>query len=403
MKTLDQLNELIFTTLQEALPPLPTETLPLDAARGRVLAAPIISPLAIPGADVSAMDGYAFAGAGQRFTIIGQSVAGRPFGGTLAEGQCVRIMTGAVVPAGADRVAMQERVEVQDGHIQLTADCPPGSNIRRRGEELEPGTEVLPPGKIISAADLLLLASLGLGEVPVYRPLTVALLSSGDELQPPGEALRGLGQIYDGNRPLLWALLAELPVTVQDLGIIPDRPAALEEALNTASRADVIISSGGVSVGDYDFLKDTVAKLGTVTSYKVKMKPGKPFVFGRLGRAVYFGLPGNPVSSFVGFSRIIRPTLWQLAGADPLPPFFCLPATLSAPLQKKGDRRDFQRGLLTFNGTGWTVAPQGPQDSHRVYALARANCLIDIPAESGSLAAGAAVMTWPIFAAFLGG
>ena len=211
------------------------------------------------------------------------------------------------------------------------------------------------------------------------------------------------GQLYDSNRPLLRALLDEMPVTVRDLGIIPDQPSALEEALRAAGGADAIISSGGVSVGDYDFLKATVEKLGTVASYQVKMKPGKPFVFGHIGKAIYFGLPGNPVSSFVGFSRIIRPALWQLAGADPLPPPFCLPAVLSEPLKKKGDRRDFQRGLLTFNGTGWTVAPQGPQDSHRVYGLARANCLIDLPAEAGDLAAGAPVITWPFFANFLGG
>lgn len=403
MKTLDQLNELIRAALADALPQLPPEPKALAEARGRVLAAPVLSPLAIPAADLSAMDGYALNGDGDRFRLVGESSAGRPYPEQLSPGTAVRIMTGAVVPAGADRVAMQENVSRSGDEIVLNAPCRRGQNIRRRGEELEPGVEVLRAGKILSAADVLLLASLGLAAVPVYRPLTVALISSGDELLAAGQRPTVPGQLYDSNRPLLRALLDELPVTVRDLGIIPDQPAALEAALRAASAADAIISSGGVSVGDYDFLKATVEKLGTVASYKVKMKPGKPFVFGHIGKAVYFGLPGNPVSSFVGFSRIIRPALWQLAGADPLPPPFCLPALLSEPLKKKGDRRDFQRGRLTFSGTGWTVAPQGPQDSHRVYGLARANCLIDLPAAAGDLEVGAPVITWPFFANFLGG
>ena len=188
-----------------------------------------------------------------------------------------------------------------------------------------------------------------------------------------------------------------------DLGVIRDDETAITAALQQAATADAIITSGGVSVGDYDYLKAAVERLGTVASYKVKMKPGKPFVYGRIDRAAYFGLPGNPVSGFVGFSRIIRPALWQLAGANPVPMPLALTATLTAPLRKAAGRRDFQRGLLSAGTDGWQVQPQGGQDSHRVYGLARANCLIDLPEDSADQPAGACVTVLPFLADHLGG
>ena len=397
MQTLDELNAQIAATLTAISR---TETVSLHDACGRVLAAAITSNIELPVADVSAMDGYAFrAGSGERFAVIGESIAGRPFAGTVGAGECVRIMTGAVVPDGADTVEMQENTTRDGDHITLTRATAPRANIRYRGEELQPGETVLHPGKILSAADVLLLAALGHAQAHVAAPLDVAILSTGDELVAPGEALRETGQIYDSNRYLLHALLQSLPVRVHDLGIIRDDPAAIEAALQQAANCDAIITSGGVSVGDYDYLKAAVEKLGSVQAYKIKMKPGKPFVFGNIGTAAYFGLPGNPVSGFVGFSQIIRPALWQLIGANPVPAPLTLNVPLAAPVHKAVGRRDFQRGILE-NGS---VRPQGGQDSHRVYGLARANCLIDLPAESGDQPAGSVVTVWPFLASHRGG
>ena len=391
MQTLDELNAQIAATLA---PIARTETVALDDACGRVLAEAITSNIELPVADVSAMDGYTFtANSGDTLTLIGESIAGRPFAGTVGAGECVRIMT------GANTVEMQENTTRDGGRITLTRPTPPRANIRYRGEELQLGETVLQPGKILSAADVLLLAALGCARVRVAAPLDVAILSTGDELVAPGEALRETGQIYDSNCALLKALLKSLPVRVHDLGIIRDDPAAIEAALQQAANCDAIITSGGVSVGDYDYLKAAVEKLGSVQAYKIKMKPGKPFVFGNIGTAAYFGLPGNPVSGFVGFSQIIRPALWQLAGANPLPAPLTLTVPLAAPVRKAVGRRDFQRGILE-NGS---VRPQGGQDSHRVYGLARANCLIDLPADSGDQPAGATVTVWPFLASHRGG
>ena len=379
MQTLDELNAQIAATLA---PIARTETVALDDACGRVLAEAITSNIELPVADVSAMDGYTFtANSGDTLTLIGESIAGRPFAGTVGAGECVRIMTGAVVPDGADTVEMQENTTRDGGRITLTRPTPPRANIRYRGEELQLGETVLQPGKILSAADVLLLAALGCARIRVTAPLTES------------------GQIYDSNRALLKALLKSLPVHVHDLGIIRDDPAAIEAALQQAANSDAIITSGGVSVGDYDYLKAAVATLGSVQAYKIKIKPGKPFVFGNIGTAAYFGLPGNPVSSFVGFSQIIRPALWRLAGANPLPAPLTLTVPLAAPVRKTAGRRDFQRGILE-NGS---VTPQNAQDSHRVYGLARANCLIDLPADSGDQPAGAPVTVWPFLASHRGG
>ncbi len=401
MKTLDELNNLIAASLTATAR---VETVPLDAACGRVLAKDVISPLELPVTDVSAMDGYAFATASaDPLTLIGESIAGRPFAGIVSAGECVRIMTGAVVPDGADTVEMQEHIERDGNCITRQRPVKAGANIRYRGEELRIGETVLRAGNILTAPDILLLASLGQAQVAVYERLTVALFSTGDELATPGEALRTAGQIYDSNRYLLKALLQNLPVKILDTGIIRDDETAITAALQQAATADAIITSGGVSVGDYDYLKAAVERLGTVASYKVKMKPGKPFVYGHIDRAAYFGLPGNPVSGFVGFSRIIRPALWQLAGANPVPMPLALTATLTAPLRKAAGRRDFQRGLLSAGVDGWQVQPQGGQDSHRVYGLARANCLIDLPEDSADQPAGACVTVLPFLADHLGG
>lgn len=403
MLTLDELNALIANALQA--PTKAGETVALHQAQGRVLDADVISPLNMPVVDVSAMDGYAFHHDGTtRLVLIGESVAGKPFAGKVGAGECVRIMTGAVVPEGADSVEMQENV-VRDGeHIVLSQKVKSGSHIRRAGEEVREGETVLRAGQVLTAADILLLAALGQAHVKVRARFAVGVFSTGDELVSPGGALSERGQIYDSNRALLIALLQEMPVEIIDGGIVRDDLAAIKDTLaEMGGRCDVILTSGGVSVGDYDFLKDAVQALGEIKSYKVKMKPGKPFVFGRVGKAVYFGLPGNPVSGFVGFSRIVRPALWQMAGADPAPEAFSLVVPLAQGVRKSAGRRDFQRGHLQRTESGWQVVPQGAQDSHRIYGLARANCLIDLPAASGDLVAGDQVTVWPFFGRFAGG
>ena len=409
MHTLDELQQRIASFLS-GNGVADVEPVALDDALGRVLAVDVQAAVSLPGADVSAMDGYAFragsdgVAAGQTLVLVGESVAGRPFAGRLADGECVRIMTGAVVPDTADTVEMQENV-VRDGEaVVLQREVRRGRNIRYCGEELSLGECVLRAGNVLSAADILLLASLGMAQVQVKKRLSVAVLSTGDELVEPGQPLQAVGQLYDSNRTMLKALLRTLPVDVVDLGMLRDDLPLLKAALQQAAHTyDVIMTSGGVSVGDYDFLREAVAELGEIQAYKVKMKPGKPFVFGRIGRAVYFGLPGNPVSGFVGFSQIVRPALWQLAGAAPLPQALCLPALLTAAVRKQPGRRDFQRGLLMQEGAQWCVMPQGTQDSHRVYGLSRANCLIDLPEESGDLAAGESVTVWPFVHRWRGG
>lgn len=376
-------------------------TIPLNGTLGQILAEDIQSAVAIPPVDVSAMDGYAFVGgtdgvsAGTTLTLIGDSIAGNPFTGKVGEGECVRIMTGAIVPDGADSVEMQEYIQADGCNITFSRHGKPHNNIRYSGEELSKGETVMQAGQIISPTDILLLASVGCGEVPVYAPLKVAVFSTGDELAAPGSALKETGQIYDSNRAMIKALLSDLPVKVIDYGLINDDLERIKATLaQAAAECDVIITSGGVSVGDYDFLKAAVSELGEIRQYKVKMKPGKPFVYGRVDQAWYFGLPGNPVSGFVGFTQIIAPSLWQLAGAE-APPTLTMNVPLSAALHKSPGRQDFQRGLLTQHNGVWQVSPQGRQDSHRIYGLARANCFIVLEANDGDKTAGEYVTVVP--------
>lgn len=405
MLSVDELQERIRATLlshqqQEQ------EFVSLNQAQGRILAQEMISAVNIPPADVSAMDGYALAEAAEEnsvFNIIGESIAGRPFAGVMQAGQAVRIMTGAVVPAQSKCVIMQEHVQRENDVIRLTKACSTGANIRRAGEELRVGDAVLYQGRCLNAADILLLASLGIAQVPVFKKLRVAVLSTGDELCAVGEALSQEGQIYDSNRAMICALLRHLPVEIVDMGLIADDIEAIKAALAQAVQdCDAVITSGGVSVGDYDFLKMAVEALGEIHTYKVKMKPGKPFVFGKIGQAVYFGLPGNPVSSYVGMNRLVSPALRQMANAQALPDLV-LHLPLNQALKKAAGRRDFQRGVMQMGEKGWEVGSTSRQDSHRVHGLSSANCLIDLPEEMENPEAGTLVAVHPFFSHFSGG
>lgn len=383
-----------------------TEQLPLTQLLGRVLAADVVSPIAIPNQNISAMDGYALpcaAQANQTFELIGESAAGKPFSGSLQPHQAIRIMTGAVVPEQCVAVVMQENTTINaSGSLNIVQDTQVGDNIRRAGEEVSTGQTVLSRGKILRQADIMLLAALGLAQVEVYRRLRVAILSTGDELVEAGKPLQHAGQIYDSNRPMMVAQLKNLPIEIIDLGNVKDDLNSVLTALQHAQNvADVLITSGGVSVGDYDYLRQAIEQIGKIHHYKVAMKPGKPFVFGQLQHTWYFGLPGNPISGFVGLDLFVKHALWQLCGAHDIQPLR-FQAALSAPVKKAVGRMDIQRGLLTRQHDGsWTVAPCGAQDSHRVLGISQANAYLILPQNSGSLNAGEMVEVQPFTTAFL--
>lgn len=372
------------------------EIVPLADSLGRVLASAIISPMAVPPFDNSAMDGYALRAAdlehGSTLTLQGRALAGHPLqdGDACQSGQCVRIMTGAALPAGADCVIMQEETEVNGDEVTFTKPAHLGQNVRRRGEDIEEGAEVLPAGLRLTARELPLLASLGIAEVAVRRRPRVALLSTGDELKMVGEPLAH-GEIYDSNRYGVRAMLERLGIELLDLGIIPDDPAALRRAfLHASEQADALITSGGVSVGDADYTKQLLEELGEIGFWKLAIKPGKPFAFGRLGKAWFFGLPGNPVSAMVTFDQLVRPALATLAGETLKAPLR-LSATAATALKKAPGRLDFQRGIVENTASGLVVRSTGSQDSGVFSSLSKANCYIVLEQERGRVEAGETV------------
>ena len=377
------------------------ERLPITASLDRILAETVIAPFDVPPHRNSAMDGYAIQHADlqqegeAQLRVIGKSFAGKPFAGNVNKGEAVRIMTGAVVPAGADTVVMQEHVQADGDHISLGADHKSGQNIRHPGEDMKQGTEILSPGRRINAADIGLLASLGIAEVTVRRRPRVVIFSTGDELRGIGETL-GEGDIYDSNRYTLRALLSRLNIDLVDMGVIRDDPQKIGQALQQASEtADMVITSGGVSVGEADFVKQKLDELGEVGFWKIAMKPGKPLAFGKLGRAFFLGLPGNPVSVMATFILFARPALQQMQGTQVETPLR-LKATLGCDIKKAPGRRDYQRGILTQKPDGTLEASTtGIQGSHMLSSMSQANCFIVIPQESGSLSAGAEVEVIP--------
>ncbi|WP_444908473.1 molybdopterin molybdotransferase MoeA [Microbulbifer sp. TRSA005] len=387
--------------LLEALSPISgTETLPLAQAAGRVLAEDVISTVNLPPCDNSAMDGYALRfedlASGLPLELIGKSFAGAPFDGVVNPGTCVRIMTGAAVPAGADTVVMQENVDAQEESIRINGEVRPGDHIRRCGEDVAEGASLLKAGERISVPHIALLAAAGVGTVAVVRKPVIALFSTGDELRQPGEAL-GKGDIYDSNRIALLAALDQLDLEILDLGILPDNKQAITNALQRASQeADAIITSGGVSVGEADYTREVLEELGEIGFWKVAMKPGKPFAFGFLQGTPFFGLPGNPVSALVTFYQLAVPALSVMKGDLWTGPQ-TLQAKLLKPLKKKPGRTDFQRGVYGTDENGvLVVEPVGTQGSHILSGLAVANCFIVLARDSGSVEAGEQVVIEPL-------
>ena len=368
----------------------------LRSALGRVLAEDVISPVNVPGHRNSAMDGWAMrfedlGAAASTLTEVGTSFAGQPFEAKLGKGECVRIFTGGVVPLGADTVVMQERASKTGSAVTFPSGQQRGQNVREAGEDLREGAVALAKGRIVRPAELGLIASLGIGEVSVCRPLRVVFFSTGDELVQIGNPLAA-GQIYDSNRYTLHGMLTRLGCDVIDMGVVRDDPAILEKAFKDASEiADVVITSGGVSVGEADFVKQLMDKLGEVVFWKIAMKPGRPLAYGKIGKAHFFGLPGNPVSVMVTFYQFVRDALLTLQGVSPLPPQPLLKAICTSPIKKAPGRTEFQRGILYLEDGVFKVRVTGEQGSGILKSMSDANCFIMLHDDVGNVAAGATV------------
>jgi molybdopterin molybdotransferase len=372
------------------------EVLPVTEADGRYLAEAVTAPAPSPGFDNSAMDGYAlrvadWPGAETALPVAATVAAGEP-AGSLAPGSCARIFTGAPVPAGADAVVPQERAERDGETVRFEARPDVGANIRRTGEDVAQGAVVAEAGRRMTPALISALITVGVGEVAVARRPQVLVLSTGSELQAPGAAPRE-GGVYDSNRPALVAALASLGAAVTDGGCVPDDPAALSTAFAEARRYDAVLTSGGVSVGDYDHVRAMLDEAGSVDFWKVAIKPGKPFAFGTLGGAYFFGLPGNPVSALVTFEQFVRPALIRLMGGHWQPARF--QAVAGADLQRKPGRTEFVRARLTPEAGRLVAYPLAGQGSGMIGALAQSQGYIVVDADSDGFAQGDMVTVEP--------
>jgi molybdopterin molybdotransferase len=335
------------------------------------------------------MDGYAvrFTDIAQPLKEIGTALAGKPFSGSVGAGQCVRIMTGAVMPAGSDTVVIQEVVKREDERIIVPPGQKRAQNVRYAGEDLKIGVPVLTSGKWLRPAELGLIASLGIGEVRVRRKLRVAFFSTGDELASIGSELKE-GEVYDSNRYTLHGMLERLGVEITDLGVVRDDPALLEAAFRKAASADAIVTTGGVSVGEADFVKQLMAKLGEVLFWKIAMRPGRPMAFGRIGDAFLFGLPGNPVAVMVTFYQFVRDALLHLSGRRDDYAIPLLTASAAENLRKVPGRTEYQRGVLFRDGNEWKARITGQQGSGVLRSMAEANCFIVLEHSRGAVKAG---------------
>ncbi len=390
-------------------PILSRERLALRDALGRVLAERIVSPLDVPGHTNSAMDGYALKGSDFQsgtvisLKLIGATVAGRPFEGQCRSGECIRIMTGAPLPDGTDTVVMQEQAKLDERQmVHFSGQHKPGQNVRHAGEDIAKGSRVLEPGRRLTAADLGVMASLGFGEVGVVRRPRVAFFSTGDELRGIGEPLSA-GDVYDSNRYSLHGMLKSCGAQPLDMGVVKDDPDALRQAFRSAAEeADMVISSGGVSVGEADYTKRILQQLGEIHFWKIAMKPGRPLAFGKLGQTHFFGLPGNPVAVMVTFYQFVLPAIHYLASGRPYRPF-TLSAVCHDNLRKRPGRYEFIRGLFSTAENGeLSVKPLGRQGSGILTSMSQGNCFILLPESCAGISEGDRVAIQPFASLELG-
>ena len=375
-------------------PVLDTEVIPLTESKGRVVASAIDAPMDLPPFDASAMDGYALhandLNQDGELAVVGESRAGHVCQDPVAPGTAIRIFTGAPIPRGTSAVVIQEDVERHGDQIRFRASLEIGENIRSRGHDIAKTQLLAKGGDRLDAYKISWLAACGVTNVTAVRRIRVALFSTGDELIDPGTPL-GPGQIYDANRTALRELVSERPVEVLDLGALPDNPQAINRALETAvETADVVVTSGGVSVGDADYVKDVVAQAGSLDFWKIALKPGKPLAVGRVGKALFFGLPGNPVSTIITYLLFVAPTIDRLCGMPDSTPYR-LPAILQGTIEHHRGRREYVRGIFGTNGDRVTVSPTGDQSSNRLATFANANCLIVVPEQTDDIKAGSIV------------
>ncbi len=403
--SLISINEALENIRAALLPIKDEETVNLHEALDRVLAQSCIAPFHLPAFPNSSMDGYAFNSPDIKNTPfnleeIGISWAGQPFTGKLSPGQCVRIFTGAVVPAGADSVIMQEQVTVSEKIIHFPNNTQEKQNIRYIGEDVQQDDCLLAAPKQLSAIDLGLLASAGIYEIRVKRKIRIAFFSTGDELRAIGSPLAA-GQIYDSNRYSLTALLNNPCYSVTDLGVIKDDKSRIHACLLAAAKSnDVVISTGGASVGDADFIKEILDEIGQVNFWKLAIKPGKPLAFGRIQACHFFGLPGNPISVIATFQQIVTPALRQLSSLNNNTPLR-FKAVCQSKLHKQAGRQEFQRGILIQIESGeFEVISAGKQGSNILSASSRANCYIVLAREQTNVEAGTEVLVEP-FSLFL--
>ncbi len=383
------------------------ETIALSHCLGRVLASSIYSPRNVPPQSNSAMDGYAISRSSIPVTgecsleVVGTAWAGKPCNETLEQGQAIRIFTGAIMPAGADTVVIQEHAMRVDNEVRIDSAVEPGKNVRPAGEDVQEGECVLAQGTLLGAAEIGILASLGIDAATVVRPIRVALFSTGDELRPLDEyAGTELppGALFDSNRHTLKALLSSPSIELIDFGVVPDDADKTRETLRAAAKqADLIVTSGGISAGDADFVAQVFQEQGQVAFWKLAMRPGRPLAFGHIDEAVFFGLPGNPVAVVVTYLQFVKPALKRLQGATQIDPL-TISAICKSPMRKTLGRTEFQRGILSHNEDGsLTVVSTGKQGAGRLSSVSIANCLIVLEAARAAVEPGDVVQVQPFF------
>ncbi len=392
--------------MQASMQPISgTESVALSDATGRVLANDVVSPVNVPGFTNSAMDGYAIKASDipatgvRKLDVVGTAWAGKHFQGQFAAGQAVRIFTGGLMPEGTDTVVIQEHVSVTDNVVTIDNQVSPGRNVRQAGEDVCRDEVVLTRGTRLFAAEIGLLASLGINDVDVYQQLTVAYFTTGDELvsleQHAGEQLEP-GKLFDSNRHTLKSLLSSLPVELLDLGVVRDDEQSTRDVMQRAAdNADIVISSGGVSAGDADYVSKVFHDLGDVSFWKLAMRPGRPLAFGHIGNATFFGLPGNPVAVMVTFLQFVQPAIFHRMGCRETEPYV-ITAVCESSLRKSRGRVEYQRGILSNSDSGQLlVRSTGKQGAGKISSMSAANCLIVIDADVSEVQEGDPVRVQP--------